>query len=267
LVLKMTILPPWLKTLRDSEIVGRVKNDPRTAAGKLLGVEPDRVKNEVICWGQADFDAPWEHLSADERALLYAYFNQLGHIEELTEAFRMLFAATRPTDPPIVVDLGCGPFTGGLAMAGVLGPELPFTYIGVDRAAAMHRLGEALAVAAERLDGMRDVQRLWSKDLASLRWVSPPSWPPVFVIVSYLLASPTLDATALITELEGLLAQLGRGPVTVLYTNSTTSQANRSFPTFRAALENAGFELAANDAGLIKSPSTNSLPARLNNVR
>ena len=71
------------------------------------------------------------------------------------------------------------------------------------------------------------------------------------VVVSYLLASPTLNAAELIGELEELLRKLGRGPVTVLYTNSIRPDANLSFPVFRQELEGAGFELIADDTGRI----------------
>ena len=206
---------------------------------------------QAIDWGQATFDEPWGGLSPEDRVLLYAYFNQLGHLEELTAAFRMLFAAGPPDEDPIVVDLGCGPFTGGLAAAGVLGPECRFDYIGMDRSYAMRRFGEHLAVAATRLDAVPQADRHWATDLASVPWRSAPGWRPVIVVVSYLLASPTLNAAELIGELEDLFRKLGRGRATVLYTNSARPDANRSFPVFRQALQDAGFELYADDIGHI----------------
>ncbi len=248
-------LPQWLESLRRSEITERVKNDPRSKKNKILGVDPDVAQREVLDGGQAEFDTPWNDLSPDDRVLLYAYYNQLGHLEELTEAFRMLFSNGPPEEEPIVVDLGCGPFTGGLALTSVLGPEKRFDYIGVDRSHAMQRFGEHLASTAQRLGKMPQIDRYWSTDISSVSWNSAPSWRPVLIIVSYLLASPTLNAAALIAELEGrdrLLAKLGRGPITVLYTNSTRTEANRSFPSFRKALFDAGFKLIADDTGMIE---------------
>ena len=126
-------LPQWLKILRREEVVDRVRNDPRSVDGTLLGVTGDVAFAEVIGGGQAEFDEPWNDLSGDDRVLLYAYFNQLGHLEELIEAFRLLFADSSHPDNPIVVDLGCGPFTGGLALATAFGRESRLDYIGVDR--------------------------------------------------------------------------------------------------------------------------------------
>ena len=244
-------LPPWLEQLRQSEIVERVREDPRSIAGRVLGVDHDVGMKQVAGWGQAEFDEPWNNLSPDDRVLLYAYFFQPGHLEELTEAFRMLFADTCP-DEPVVVDLGCGPFTGGLAVAGALGQGSRFDYIGVDRSRAMCRFGEQLASAAARFDDVPRVVRHWTTDVSTVSWDRAPGWRPVIVIVSYLLASPTLDAAALVDELDGLLKRLGRGPVTVLYTNSIRPEANRSFPNFRTALRDAGFELYADDSGKIE---------------
>ncbi len=116
----------------------------------------------------------------------------------------------------------------------------------------MCRLGERLALAAAEFDESPQSTRQWAAGIASVSWESAPSWRPVIVIASYLLASPTLDAEQLIVELDDLLAKLGRGPVTVLYTNSTRPDANRSFPAFRAVLENKGFDLYADDTDEIE---------------
>jgi len=247
----LTQLPRWLEQLRQSEIIERVRSDSRSTEHRpFLGAD-SRAAMEAIGWGQTAFDEPWGDLSPEDRVLLYAYFNQLGHLEELTAAFRMLFATGPPDKELIVVDLGCGPFTGGLAVAGVLGPECRFDYIGMDQSHAMRRFGERLAVAATCLDAIPQVARHWTMDLPSVPWRTPPGWRPVIVIVSYLLASPTLNAAELIGELEELSRRLGRGPVTVLYTNSVRPEANLDFPIFSRELQSVGFELYADDTGSI----------------
>ena len=237
------MLPEWLKRLRRSEVTDRVKNDPRTAMGTVLGVNPDEAISGAAGWGQADFDEPWGDLSPDDRALLYAYFLQLGHLEELVTAFGQLFGDDDPPRDPIVVDLGCGPFTGGLAVAGQFHPDARLDYFGVDRSQTMHRLGARLACAAEQVHGLPRIRCHWATDLPTVPWDDPPGWRPVFVIVSYLFASPTLDVDTLVVGLDELLPKLGRGSVTVLYTNSARDDANREFPIFRSMLHDRGFEL------------------------
>ena len=74
----------------------------------------------------------------------------------------------------------------------------------------------------------------------------------MIVIVSYLLASPTLDAEVLVADLCTLLKKIGNGRVTVLYTNSKRLDANRQYPAFQRALIGAGFELHQDDIGQIR---------------
>jgi hypothetical protein len=104
-----------------------VRGDARTASDRLLGVSKADVF-QILGGGQADFASPLDGLSADDLALLYAYWLQLGHVEELVEAFGQHLSGCN-VDQPVVIDLGCGPFTGGLAVASALEPPNSFTYI------------------------------------------------------------------------------------------------------------------------------------------
>ena len=178
--------------------------------------------------------------------MLYACFNQKGHLEELTEAFRKIFANTTP-EGLIVVDLGCGPATGGLALAGAL-PSPSFDYIGVDSSQAMRRLGEHLASLTPQLN---NVQRRWAGDVKAVKWDRAPGWRPVLIIVSFLLASPTLNPGQVVANLDELLAKLGNGRVTMLYTNSPKSGPNRGLSAFGGALTQAGFDMPADGTGEI----------------
>lgn len=241
-------LPKWLEDIRTAEVVRRVRDDPRSVGGSLLGVSFDVARIEVAGGGQANFDEPWGDLSPDDRVLLYAYCIQKGHLEELTAAFRMLFA-NNPVNKPIVLDLGCGPCTGGLAIASELGDQPRFDYIGVDKSSAMRSLGKRLVVATTQ---MNEVHHQWAKDIPSVSWQQRPGWRPVIVIVSYLLASLTLDVAMLVEQLDCLLAKFGRGPVTVLYTNSVQTDANRNFPVFREELHRIGLMSSFDDTGTIE---------------
>ena len=245
-------LPKPLLDLRREEIIRRVQRDPRTVENLVLGVDRAAAL-DAIDWGQANFDEPTGTLSAEDRVLLYAYWNQRGHLEELSEAFQQMFSHQRPRNPFIVIDLGCGPFTAGLALAGQLDGKEEFDYIGVDRSRTMLELGEQLAVAADSMPDMPRVRRQWTQDVASIAWTDPPRWRPVVVVVSFLLASPTLVIEHLLSDLTSLLARLGRGEIFVLYTNSTREAANRAFPSFRDRLVDAGFQVEADNAGVVKT--------------
>ena len=207
-------LPSFLRQLRRTEIIERVRSDPRTVGDDMpLGVARETAM-DAIGWGQADFDEPYGGLSPQDRVLLYAYWNQLGHLEELSEAFRQLFADDRPTEPPIVIDLRCGPFTGGLALAGQIDE---FDYIGVDRSTGMQELGDQFAGAVESMSEPATIGRQWAADIQDVHWEDALGWRPVIIIVSFLLASPSLRADHLITQLDQFLSRSSKGPVTVLY--------------------------------------------------
>ena len=236
-------LPPWLSRLRRTEVVDRVREDSRSGHGTPLGVPADAVP-DAIGWGQADFDQPFGGLNPDDRVLLYAHWNQRGHLEELTTVFRHVFGTNRP-DNPIVVDIGCGPCTGGLAVAATLESGSGFDYIGVDRSETMRRFGKRIAAAARAFEEAPPFRAHWARDLPSISWGDPPGWRPVIVIVSYLFASPTLDAGALADQLEDLFHRLGRGQVMVLYTNSTKPRPNLPLADFHEKLTAAGFRRRA----------------------
>lgn len=252
-------LPNWIDTIRRELIVTPIREDPRTnhRFQDPLGVPSDTVFDGVIGGGQADFDEEWVgprgKLSGAERALLYGLFNLKGHLQELTAAFDML-TDRADIGEPVVLDLGCGPGTGGLALANALGCDARFTYVGVDRAASMRELGERLMQAAETRGWMTEVERSWLRDTSELDWREPISWRPVIIIASYLLASPTLDAQALVNGAMEQVKRIGRGDVAVLYTNSVRPEANQQFPRFRDCLiYEYGFDLIDDNEGRIST--------------
>ncbi len=214
-----------------------VLEDTRSRDGSLLGLSIGAAR-AIIRYGQADFDASQGAHSSDDLALLYAYCNQKLHLEELVAAFSQIFGSEKPDDP-IVLDIGCGPFSGGLALLATLGDMPRFDYIGIDRSKSMRNLGERLAASALN-PGI--VKRHWYSDTSTVVWAQPRSWRDVIVVISYLFASPTLDADRLHTDLVQLIKQLGQGLVTLLYINSISDAANAKFQLFREKLEDADFE-------------------------
>ena len=244
--LEVAELPDWLDSLRKVEVTDRVRHDPRSRDETLFGIAFTEAR-EVIGGGQADFDAPYGDLSPDDVALLYAYVNQKGHLEELVTAFGQLLAGSNPVNP-IVVDIGCGPCTGGLALAATFGENPRFDYIGIDQADSMRRLGARLA-SSDLVPG--SVTTHWAANISCVDWRARPGWRDVIVIVSYLFASPTLDAEVMFDDLQDLLDGLGRGAVTLLYTNAAREEANRQYPGFRRRLQDADFRICADDEGKI----------------
>ena len=181
------VLPSWLLALRKAEITDRVRTDLRSRDNTLLGLSSAEAA-AAIGGGQADFDTPTGDFSPDDRALLYAHLNQKGHLEELVEAFGQYFADSEPRNP-IVVDVGCGPFTGGLALAATLGDDASFDYVGIDRAESMRRLGERLA-RSDLVPG--HVTRRWASAIQNVAWDTRPGWRETIVICSLSARQPDL---------------------------------------------------------------------------
>ena len=240
----MTRRVPWLEQLLTSEVTNRIRNDERTLAkpGTLLGWPRDTIFSQVINGGQADFDRPIGHLSGDDRALLYADFNQRRHLDELSHAFRQLVDNRSLPAGLTILDLGCGPFTAGLSFAEVVGNVVPFRYFGVDRSSAMRRLGQTLASGARMSGGLHELTSIWFGDRLVNADFGRVRGEPTIVVVSYLLASPTLDIQILIDELEAALNRIGCGMAAVLYTNSAMALATQKYPAFKAALMERGFQ-------------------------
>ncbi|ATB32291.1 hypothetical protein [Melittangium boletus] len=237
--------PDWLVALINTEVDIRIRNDARTMAAPntFLGYPKDRIFQEVLGGGQADFDAPIGKLTGEDRALLYAKYNQSRHLDELGEAFDQLFSITSRAGQPTLIDLGCGPFTAGLALAATLNKARAFRYHGFDRADSMRGLGARFAETAKRL-GAFHPNATWSfgqnldiHDFGRIRG------DLTLVVASYLLASPTVDVESLVGSVVNAVNRIGPGPAAVLYTNSAKPGPNKKYPSFSKALRESGFEL------------------------
>lgn len=234
---------PWLKRVLDVQINQKIMQDPRTTTTTFLGWPRSTVFQEVIEGGQANFDEPVGHLSGDDRALLYAKYNQTRHIDELCHAFSQLFRPGESYGDPLFIDLGCGPFTAGLSLARVLSDKDVFHYYGVDHYKSMRDLGHHLANAARSEGALHERTRIhFLKDLNAVNFGDLRGSIMIFV-ASYLLASPTLDIDELVNSIVSAHARASRGPAAVFYTNSSRPEARAKFPEFKQRLLNAGFEL------------------------
>lgn len=249
----------WLEDVRRAEIIAPVHARSDRQNNEQLGLSFEEVREHVIAHGQADFCSPYVSrlrpsivITQDDRALLYAYNNQPGHLAELQEAFTDLFGALFP-DGMVVLDLGCGPATVALALGAVVGPQR-FRYVGVDRAPPMLRLASHL-VSAARGQGAWNATTTFEflGDLGELP-VAKTSWDPILVVTSFLHASPTLDSPVLAKSVIAALERIGGGDVTLLYLNAIGTSANSSWPAFEAVLCGAGFENRASGKATIRAP-------------
>ena len=237
----------WLRDSISEVINQRLNDDARTTSTTYLGWPRNRIFRDVIGSGQADFDTGVGHLTPDDRALLYAKYNQIRHLDELSHAFRRLLGQSEKIHRPTLIDVGCGPFTAGLSFAECFGTQGAFRYFGVDRAQSMLRLGYSLAQEAMARDAMHSQTTLsFEQNLGDLDFgYARGEW--TIVVASYLLASPTVDASELVREIVDALQRVGPGPVAVLYTNSAHEYADAKYPQFRDSFVEAGFTVEADE--------------------
>jgi hypothetical protein len=243
----MSSQPAWLIDLIREEVHERVWTDPRTVEkpGTLLGWPRDRIYSEVLKGGQADFDEPVGHLSGADRALLYANYNLPRHRDELCDAFEQLFRSSALVGAPTLIDLGCGPFTAGLALAATLEGKSYFHYHGFDRASSMLELGQRLAESAARRGAFHG-RTTWhfAKDLDGHDFGRIRN-DTTIIVASYLLASVTVQVEPLVSSVLSSLHRIGPGPVALLYTNSAKDWPNRNFDEFKEALMAGGFTVVS----------------------
>jgi SAM-dependent methyltransferase len=241
----MVILADWYAKLRQERIVDAIKNDRRSLEkpGSLLGWPFDRARTAGIGNGQANFDEGIENLTPSDRTRLYAYINQGGHVEELVLAFRSLVGDSLALDGAAVIDVGCGPFTAGLAIANVVGPDQSFDYFGVDLSHSMCELGSELAQAARDVEALGPQTSVrFSRDINNVSPEGTRGGHMTLVVLSYLLASRSLEVEKITADVIAACDRMSMGAVNLLYTNSTNAWAGRNYIPFKAMLEASGFK-------------------------
>lgn len=245
----MAIIKPWLDDLRRRRIVEPIIQDPRETgvSNTRLGVDIPWIFQNAVGGGQASFDEPLGPFSSRDRVMLYAFLLQKGHVSELTHAFGKLLPEPRQLRGATVVDIGCGPFTSGLALANVAGNEVVFRYFGVDTSQAMCTLGAELSDAAKKAGGLNPQTSVLFIDSTDHIEFGQSRTAWTIVILSYLLASGTIDVALLAKQIVSACNRIGPGPVALLYTNAARAEARAAFPDFRELMVAAGFTVHIED--------------------
>lgn len=228
------------RVFRD-QVIAPVRDHPDTdfTENVLLGYPFLLVREEVIAKGLADFSTGYDHLSADDKVLLYCFINFKKHFYACRTTYNLHRAELDHWlggESPVVCDLGCGPGTAGLALCDTL-PGVNWDYVGIDSSSAMRRMTERLFDAARsaQLFGSKGTVRLcesWTQCGPEL--VRPAA--PLLVICSYLFASLSLN-TAILRGLADWLrsvCQVADRPIALLvYLNSTNPHANTNYEYFK----------------------------------
>lgn len=216
-----------------------------------LGRSSHFIFNYAIGGGQANFDEAIEDLSSRDRVMLYALFNQKGHVPELIHAFQKLVDRPQRLNNATILDIGCGPFTAGLALANVAGNEVAFRYFGVDTSRAMCSLGVELSDAALAAGGLSpQTQVNFTCSIDTIDFGQPRlGW--TVIVLSYLLASSSLNIELIVRQIVNACDRIGPGPIAVLYTNSAQAERRAAFPEFQSRMVDAGFKCEVVDTELL----------------
>lgn len=234
---------PWLDSLRKELIVSPIQNDKRTKYDMPLGRDVKWIFDHAIGGGQANFDVPIEDISSRDRVLLYAYLNQKAHIDELIHAFAKLIPEPPPFQNATVIDIGCGPFTAGLALANIIGTSVGFRYFGVDHSLSMRTYAKELADHTHKVGELNARTEIaFFRDLTDIDFGRPRASEVTIFVLSYLLASTSIDVELLANQINFARKKVGLGPTILLYTNSGRAGARASFPLFSKCLVNNGFK-------------------------
>ncbi|WP_320534748.1 hypothetical protein [Robbsia andropogonis] len=249
----MITVSPWYEHVRRTCIVDPLNNDRRETRqnGTRLGKSSRWIFDHAIGGGQANFDEPFEDLSPRDRVMLYALFNQKGHVLELIHAFQKLANLPQHLNSATMLDIGCGPFTAGLALANVAGNDVAFRYFGVDTSQQMRALGVELAQAAREVGGLSLQTGVGFADSISGIDFGQQRLGWTIIVLSYLLASASLNVGLIVREIVDACGRIGPGPVAVLYTNSAQAERRIAFPEFHAGMVAAGFKCEAVDTELL----------------
>lgn len=241
----MVTIRPWLEDIRRRRIIEPIINDSRETRvnGTRLGVTVSWIFRNAVGGGQASFDESLGPFSSRDRVMLYAFFLQKGHVGELTHAFGKLLSDPHQLYGATVIDIGCGPFTSGLALANVIGNDAVFRYFGVDTSKAMCTLGAELAEAAKEVGGLNVLTSVGFTDSADHIDFGRTRSGWTVVILSYLLASDSIDVELLAKQIVNACNRIGPGPVALLYTNTVRDEARAAFPAFRDLMVAAGFTI------------------------
>ena len=235
------------------EIVEKIKTHPKTRFNQiLLGYTAEMVRHEIIEYGRADFRKGYDKLSADEKVLLYCYFNMRKHFFTSSFVFEKIYESLRNvfndvTRKVVFIDLGCGPLTSGLALADLhhqkSGERLNINYIGID-------IAQAMLNKAERFISY-DVFAEESQYALALSWDNLPEGTldkfvgldnNIIINASYLFASNSLEEKKLADFVKSLIRKYSTSKIYFTYQNPHRNDRNQKYIDFKSELVYMAYE-------------------------
>lgn len=155
----------------DNIIISKIKADRRTEwPNKILGAERDFTRNNIICYGMANFDETLNlqhdqkfmysgkldelflQYTPEDKVQLYCYWNMRKHYASTKHIFDshkdyLLNQITNTSGRTTFIDFGCGPLTSALAFNNTFKEDIQNSihYIGVDISKTMLKKAKEFA--------------------------------------------------------------------------------------------------------------------------
>lgn len=210
----------------------------------LLGYDQLTVRSEIIQFGQAHFDDPYQELPASDVVKLYSYFNMRKHYYSSLHLFERFshIADFHGTNGRIkFIDVGCGPATSGVALVDYLhtinGGTVSFDYFGVDYYESMRREAEHMMQNSvyDHVNSMFTIE-----SLAAFNFDRLDNANSIFINTCYLFASDTLDEKQLAAEVMNIKHAKRDVPFYILFQNTTDPAKNVKYNNFKGHLNIVG---------------------------
>jgi hypothetical protein len=231
----------YMEAFFELRLIQPIKNLPETKLpNKILGFDKSYIRREVLEYGLTDFDLQYNDITSECKVLLYNYFNLRKHYFTFYHIISSLdnLSTYYSSFDPIIIDLGCGPGTAGLAFVESYfqsGIKPKFKYIGVDISKSM------LNTANENIKYLNlnkcDIEPFFSKsiDLDLIKSQINPTSMLIFT-ASYLFASGSLDESKLALSINELLNTYKEIPVVFIFQNTQSVDKNIKYHNFKKKL-------------------------------
>jgi hypothetical protein len=211
----------------------------------LWGLSRKEILDDVLIRGRGDFTKSYGKISAEDKVMLYCYFNLKKHFftsyavfQTVVSSLENLFATNEYK--PVFIDLGCGPMTSGLALADLIhsktGKGINFSYIGVDISNPMMKKAESFkSLNIFSSDSTFTFVNNWNEIAPSMLNQLAGKNNPIMFNASYLFASSSVDALDLgkyVTEISNNFAN-----VFFVFQNPNRIDRNIKYEEFKKSIK------------------------------
>ncbi len=218
-----------------------VMSKKNTLDDGFFGLSKDEILNGALDRGKTDFRVSYKNLTPDLKVLLYCFFNMKKHFSSSYFIFdkmtNLLDYFSDSNFKPLMIDLGCGPLTSGLALGdyyySATENRIPFNYIGID-------------IAPEMLSKANEFKNMFCFD-ESCKFKFESDWNLTYDFIeknvkgknlilinaSYLFASSILDVESLAKFVNTLVKKYASNPIYFVFQNSNYLERNVNYRNFK----------------------------------